>query len=67
MYKDLRGFPTETWHKLKPKSAPTHQNILMYESVSTDESKHISFVHPNQRGIERKCWSTRPLPVHAPT
>ena len=26
MYKDLRGFPTETWHTLKPKCPPTHKN-----------------------------------------
>ena len=67
MYKDLHGFPTETWRTLKPKSPPTHKNIWMYESVRTHESKHISFVHPNQRGIERTCWSTQHLPVHAPT
>ena len=66
MYKDLRGFPTETWRTLKSGKRRTLENIQMYESVRTPESKHISFVHPNQRGIERTCWRTGPLPVHAP-
>jgi len=65
MYKDLHGFPTETWHTLKPKYPPTYKN--MYQCVRMQESKYISFVHPNQRGIERTCRSTRLLPVHAPT
>ena len=67
MYKDLRGFPTETWRTLKPKCPPTYKNIRMYQCVRTHESKYISFVHPNQRGIERTCQSTRLLPGHAPT
>ena len=67
MYKDLGGFPTETWHTLKPRCPPTHKNIWMYETVRTHESKHISFVYPNQRGIEHTCRSTGLLPVHAPT
>jgi len=58
MYKDLRGFPTETWRTLKPKCPPTYKNIQMYQCVRTHESKHISFIHPNQRGIERTCRST---------
>ena len=66
MYKDLRGFPTETLRTLKPKCPPTYKNIRMYQCVHMHESKHISFVHPNQRGIERTC-STRLLPVHSPT
>ena len=53
MYKDLRGFPTETWRTLKPRKRRTYKKIQMYESVRKHESKHISFVHPNQRGIER--------------
>ena len=67
MYKDLRGFPTETWRTLKPKCPPTYKNIQMYQCVRTHESKQISFVHSNQRGIERTCRSTRLLLVHAPT
>ena len=67
MYKDLRGFCTETWRTLKPKCPPTYKSIRMYQCVRTHESKHISFVHPNQRGIERTCRSTRLLAVHAPT
>ena len=66
MYKDLRGFPTETLRTLKPRCPPTHINIRKYESVGTHESKHIFFVHPNQRGIERTSRSIRLLPVHAP-
>ena len=66
MYKDMRGFPTETWRTLKPKCPPTYKNIRRYQCVRTHESKHISFVHPDQRGIERTCRSTRLLPVHAP-
>ena len=62
-----RGFPTITWCTLKSRKRFMHKNIRMYESVHTHESKHISFVHPNQRGIERTCRSTRLLPVHAPT
>jgi len=27
MYKDLRGFPTETWRTLKPKCPPTYKNV----------------------------------------
>ena len=45
MYKDLRGFPTEAWRTLKPKSPPTYKNIWMYESVRTNESNHI---HPTR-------------------
>ena len=51
MYKDLRGFPTKTWRTLKSRKRRTHKNFQMYESVRTNESKHFSFVHPNQRGI----------------
>ena len=67
MYKDLHRFPTQTWCTLKPKCPPMHKNIRMYESVCTHESKHVSFVHPNQHQIERTCRSIRLLPVHAPT
>ena len=64
LYKE---FPTETWRTLKPKCPLTHKKIRIYESVRTHESNHISFVHPNQRGIERTCRSVRLLPVQAPT
>ena len=57
MYKDLRGFPTETWRTLKPKCPPTYKNIRKYQCVRTHESNHISLVHPNQRGIECTCQS----------
>ena len=42
MYKDLRGFPTETWCTLKPKCPPLHKNIWMYEcrlAASEEEKK----------------------------
>jgi len=46
----IQRFPTETWRTLKPKCPPSYKNIRMYQCVRSHESKHISFVHPNQRG-----------------
>ncbi|TKS65681.1 Methyltransferase-like protein 22 [Collichthys lucidus] len=40
----------------------THKKIQMYQSVRTHGSKHVSFVHPNQRGIEHTCTSSLSTP-----
>ena len=64
---ETRGLMYKDSCTRKPKCPPTYKNIRMYQCVRTHESKHISYVHPNQRGIERTCRSTRLLPVHVTT
>ncbi len=53
IYEDLHGFPPETWCTLKSRKRPDVQR----------KSKHISFVHPNQHGIDHTWRSTRLLPL----
>lgn len=48
----LHGIVRGTWRMPKIQKQAQAQKIQMYQSMRTHGSKHISLVHPKQRGIE---------------
>ena len=57
MYKDLRGILTKTLRTRKSGKKRTHKKNQMYETMRTQQSTQLSFVHPNLREIKRTCTS----------